>query len=271
MTQDIGADQGESSSSARLMSFLAMPMRGRNRLAALFICALAGCAASPDPTIGVRFAQADLAYGQGALDHAVAGFIGPKRAGGANSGGVFGGNDTSRAGRDTKARADIDYRAIKGRELALMVGVQHPVSEGWHVDGTLRLGQGRVDYVLPAGSLRVPLGSFAVIIDEPVTLRARTRFIEGEALAFRRVAPRLPGQLELGAGGGVRLTDSRLQVQTETLFPIKIDSHHRARQPYGAVQARYRLAHLPARGFVEGRVYGRKTAGLRAGVDLTFP
>lgn len=271
MTEDIDADQDESRHFARFLYFFTRRFRLGTAVAGALIVALAGCSAGPEPKFGMHFAQADLGYGQAALDHAVAGFIGPGPARETGSGGVFGGAGDSAARRDVKARADIDYRAIKGQDLALIVGLQHPITEHWKLDGSMRLGQGRVDYVLPAGSLRVPFGTFAVLIDEPVTLQARARFVEGEMLAFRRIAPRLPGRLELGAGGGVRLTHSRLQVQTETLFPIRIDSRHRATQPYGAVQARYRLPHLPARGFVEARVYGRNTAGMRAGLELSFP
>lgn len=229
---------------------------------------LSGCAAPPEAKIGVRLAQADLAYGPAALDHAVSEFLGPSASGG--GGGSSGGSKKSGSDKK-KASADIDYREIAGQEVALVVGMAQPLAEGWYLDGTLRLGQGEVDYVLPAGSLRVPLGAATVVFDEEVTLQARTRFLEAEVLAFRQFALPVPGVLELGAGGGVRRTHSRLKVSTDIFLPIEIDSRFQQTQTYGAIQARYSLPRLPLRGFAEGRYYGRDAAGIRGGGEMVLP
>ena len=239
---------------------------GRKAILALGLCGLAGCAAGPAPKLALRYAQADLAYGPAALDRAVADFLGPPSASGAESGGSSGNGTTG--SRKGKARADIDYREIRGQEGAVMLEMRHALAQGWHLDSSLRLGQGRTRYVVPAGRLRVPYGSAQLVYDEAVTLDARNRFIEVDSMLFRQLAHPFPGIVELGAGGGLRGTDSRLQVLAA---PIIIDSSHRQLQPYGAVQARYHLPHLPARGFAEARVYGRNAAGLRAGVELALP
>jgi hypothetical protein len=229
---------------------------------AVVLCGLAGCAAGPDPKMALRYAQADLAYGPAALDRAVADFLGPPSASEGGAGDTSGNGTTG--SRRGKARADIDYREIRGQEGAVMLEMRHPLAQGWHLDSSLRLGQGRTRYVVPAGRLRVA----QLVYGEAVTLDARNRFIEVDSMVFRQLVPPFPGILELGAGGGLRGTDSRLQVLAP---PIIIDSRHRQLQPYGAVQARYHLPHLPARGFAEARIYGRNAAGLRAGVELALP
>jgi len=238
----------------------------RKAILAVVFCGLAGCAAGPDPKLALRYAQADLAYGPAALERAVADFLGPPSASEVGSGDTSGNGTTG--SRRGKARADIDYREIRGQEGAVILQIRHPMAQGWHLDSSLRLGQGHTRYVVPAGRLRVPIGSAQLVYDEAVTLDARNRFIEVDSMVFRQLVPPFRGVLELGAGGGLRGTDSRLQVLAA---PIIIDSRHRQLQPYGAVQARYHLPHLPAHGFAEARVYGRNAAGLRAGVELALP
>lgn len=242
--------------------------RGLRGLICAGLFLLSGCGAEYAPQVGVRLAQADLAYGPAALDRGVADFLGPPAVDSPAGDGLFGGNGTAGT---PKARADVDYRAIKGQEAALALALRQPLTENWQLEGGVRVGQGRANYVLPAGSLRLPVGSFSVIIGEDVTLRATNRFVEADALALRRVAIPFAGALDLGAGVGLRATDSRLNVSTQTLFPIEIDSSHRQIQPYAALQARYTLPRVPARMFVEGRIYGRRAAGLRAGLDVAMP
>ncbi|MGP9788902.1 hypothetical protein [Roseinatronobacter sp. NSM] len=237
------------------------------------VLAVSACSDGAGPQVGLRLAQADLGYGRGALDHAVAEFLAPAPAASGGGGlGLPGGGGGGGAGSGgASARAEIDFRAITGREAAIALDMRHPLAQGWHLQGSVRLGQGQTDYVMPAGTLQVPAGPVSVIIGEDVTLKARHRFIEAEALALRQFETPLPGMVALGAGGGVRATDSRLQVRTATLFPIEIDSRHRQVQPYGVVQVHYAPPRLPARVFVEGRVYGRRAAGLRAGLDVALP
>ncbi|MBR3372093.1 MAG: hypothetical protein IKG52_15825 [Rhodobacteraceae bacterium] len=241
---------------------------------AAVVLVLSACSDGAGPQVGLRLAQADLGYGRGALDHAVAEFLAPASSVPAAGGGIGlpgGGGGAGGGGGGSSARANIDYRAITGREAALGVDFRQPLAKGWHLQGSVRLGQGQTAYVMPAGTLQVPLGAVSVIIGEDVTLKARNRFIEAEALALRQFETPLPGMVAVGAGGGVRGTDSRLQVRTATLFPIQIDSRHRQVQPYGVVQVQYAPPRLPAHLFVEGRVYGRRSAGVRAGLDVALP
>ncbi len=291
MTQEFGSNQGLLRVFARFLTFHRLPIRAGKATIFLLFLVLSGCVAPLDPKVGVRFAQADLAYGPAALDHAVAEFLEPPSASGGGGGGLFGGSSgglfgsssgggPKKSGSDSgggskkaksdkrKASADIDYREIAGQEMALVVGVTQPVAEGWRVDGTVRLGQGEVEYVLPAGSLRVPNGSIFLVFDGAVTLQARPRFLEAETIVVRKFALPVPGVLELGAGGGVRKTDSRLKVNAPL---IKIDNRYRQTQTYGAIQARYTLPYLPLRGFAEGRYYGRDAAGMRAGIEMVLP
>lgn len=241
---------------------------------------LAGCAAPQpegglEPAFALRAAQADLGYGPAALDRAVAGFTGPSGAD-APSGGLFppsapGVGSGAAAGTSAdrpRLRANLDYSALDGQDLALAAGVTQHYTHGWQTQYMLRAGQGRVRYVIPAGQLRVPLGNVGIIIDEPTALQASARFVEAEALALRTLPVPVPGQITLGAGAGLRVTQSHLRVRSGLLA---IDSRHRQSQPYAVVQARYRPPHLPAQAFFEGRAYGRDAAGLRAGIDLVWP
>jgi hypothetical protein len=142
--------------------------------------------------------------------------------------------------------------------------LRQPVADGWAIEGHMRLGHGQTRYTVPAGHLQVGI----ITLDEAVTLNARARYIEAEGLALRQIGTLPGGVLDVGLGAGLRATHSRLQVHTATFIPIEIDSSHRQTQPYAVVQARYGLKRVPVRGFVEGRVYGRRMAGLRAGVDI---
>lgn len=235
---------------------------------------LAGCAIPQpngglEPAFALRGAQADLGYGPAALDRAVARFMAPS-GGQPPSDGLFrppASGDGAAADRP-RLRADLDYSALDGQDLALAAGVTQHFTHGWQTQYMLRAGQGRVRYVIPAGQLRVPFGNVGIIIDEPTALQASARFVEAEALALRILPVSVPGQIALGAGAGLRVTQSHLRVRSGLL---EIDSRDRQSQPYAVVQARYRPPHLPAQAFVEGRAYGRDIAGLRAGVDLVWP
>lgn len=233
----------------------------------LAACAVPRPDGGPEPAFALRGAQADLGYGPGALDRAVARFMAPSGAA-PPSEGLFPASGSGRAAGRPRLRADLDYSALDGQELALAAGVVQGLTHGWQAQYMLRAGAGRARYLLPAGQLRVPLGSIAVIIDEPIALQANARFLEAEALALRNLPSPFPGQITLGAGAGLRVTQSRLRVTSGLLA---IDSRHRQSQPYAVVQARYRPPRLPAQAFFEGRAYGRDTAGLRAGVDLIWP
>ena len=244
-------------------------------LAALVV--LAGCTVPhregrAEVSVAARVAQADLGYGPAALDRAVAQFLVPSGAA-APSGGLFrpsaggGGDRDARADRP-RPRATLEYSDLDGQDLALVATATQAFTQGWQVQYALRAGQGQARYVIPAGQLRVPVGSFAVVIDEPTALQASARFVEADALVLRDLRLALPGRITLGAGAGLRATASRLRVTSGLL---DIDSRHRQAQPYAVVQARYQPPRLPARAFVEGRAYGRRAAGLRAGVDLVWP
>lgn len=237
------------------------------------ICAVAalsmvvtGCSQPAAFEYGARIGQADQAYGRAALDKAVAEFLAPAPGavsgggGGGGGGGVLGIGSGSGAW-GSKARAQIDYREITGQEAAFWAMLRQPVADGWAIEGHMRLGHGQTRYTVPAGRLQV-----GITLDEAVTLNARARYIEAEGLALRQIGTLPGGVLDVGLGAGLRATQSGLQVQT--LLPIIIDSSHRQTQPYAVVQARYGLKRVPVRGFVEGRVYGRRMAGLRAGVDI---
>lgn len=237
---------------------------------------LTGCAI-PHPegdletSFALRGAQADLGYGPAALDRAAARFMAPSGAD-TPSGGLFSspgsGADSGASAPRPRLRSDLDYSALHGQDLAIAVGAVQGFTQGWHARYMLRAGQGRVRYIIPAGQLRVPVGNVAVIIDEPIAMQADARFMEAEALALRALPGPLSGQIILGAGAGLRVTQSRLRVTSGLLA---IDSRHRQGQPYALVQARYHLPHLPAQTFFEGRAYGRNAAGLRAGMDLVWP
>lgn len=235
---------------------------------------LAGCAL-PRPegraylSAGGRVAQAELGYGPAALDRAVTVFRAPAAGAAGLSPGA--GSPFGRSGApvtEPSLRTDLDYRAITGQEAALSLGVTKPFTQGWTARLALRAGQGQVRYVIPAGQLRIPVGGVAVTIGEPTALHAKARFAEAELLALRRVSLPIPGQVVLGAGAGLRVTHSRLKVTSPL---IALTSSHHQLQPYGVLQARYRPPRLPADVFVEGRIHGRRAAGLRAGLNLVWP
>lgn len=219
------------------------------------------------PTFAVRAAQADLAYGPAALDRTVSQFLAPARepSTGAPS---FGFSEAGPGSHSPSVNATLDYSALSGFDSDVSGMLTQQLSETWQADYTLRMGQGRAAYIIPEGQLSIPLGSFSVIIDEPTQLRARTYFIEAEAIALRTIPTPIPGEVALGVGSGVRATQSDLSVTSGLLA---IESRHRQTQPYAVVQARYRPPRMPAQAFVEGRAYGRNAAGLRAGVQLMWP
>jgi hypothetical protein len=264
MTQKSGLDQGKSRVLGCLSSLICPRVWTVSVWGAVLALALAGCIHTHEASVGLRVAQADLAYGPAALEHAVAEFLGPSSKpaeGGMRSSGT-------REGGRKKARADINYQEIVGREVVFVLAAKHPLTQGWRIDGDVRLGQGQVKYVMPAGSLRVPFRQGFLSLANPVTLDARNQFIEAEVLLVRDITQPLPGILTLGAGGGVRGTQSRLKVQVD---PIKIDSRYKQTQAFGALQARYTLPTVPVHGFAEARIYGRNTVGMRAGLELLLP
>lgn len=214
----------------------------------------------------LRFSQVDLAFGAVALDQAATDFLGPTTRPNTGSGGS--GNGVITGGG---LQADLGLQDLRGSETAAGLRVVHQMSDHWSMETGLRAGQSDIRRTLPAGSLR--LGRLLLLADGRMT--ARTRFVEAEAIAMRQMPelqPQvLPGRLQLGGGLGVRITQSQLRVTMDTLFPIDARSTSRQTQPFATLQARYGLDRIPAQAFAEARTYGRKSAGLRAGMDFFLP
>ncbi|MCC5983134.1 MAG: hypothetical protein JJU42_02110 [Rhodobacteraceae bacterium] len=206
-----------------------------------------------DPVIraGLSVAQPDRAYGRGALDAAVAQFLGPY-ADRINSGANAGGRPFSTGG-------GLEWSERGARELALLAQAAQPLGGEWSAVGTLGLGTGRARYDLPRG---------AGILTDPITIAAKTRFAEADVMLMRPVLPDLPGQIDLGFGAGVRATQSDMHLRSALL-----DVQSRHREQRGFVQAT--VAYAPPRTdqvqlFGEARYYGRSKGGLRGGLRLRF-
>lgn len=235
-------------------------------------CAPAGGSGAADIRPYLRVAQPDLAFGLAALDHARTEFLRPAPAATAPaappSGGGGGAGSLGSAITRGGFQVDLGLADVRGQERVLGVQIDQPIGADWKLETRLSAGQMQLRRALAPGAVRVG----RLVLMEPGELRVDTRFVEVETTAFRRLPDILPavmsGRLDLGAGAGLRATDSDLQVTINGLVDAR--STYRQTQPFATLQARYRWDRLPARAFVEGRVYGRKQAGLRAGLDIVL-
>lgn len=244
----------------RIVALTAAARSGTRHLCAplgvLMIAGLSGCAPmsaqEPVARVGVSVAQPDRAYGRGALDAAVAQFLGPYANRFTGTGGGGGGRPFSTGG-------GLEWSERAAHELALQAQAAQPLGGEWSAVGTIGLGIGRARYDLPRG---------AGILTDPITIDATTRFAEGDVMLVRPVLPDLPGQIELGLGAGMRATHSDMHLRSALL-----DVQSRHREQRGFVHATVGYA-PPATDqiqlFGEARYHGRSMGGVRGGVRLRF-
>lgn len=226
---------------------------------------LAACGTGAQIAPVAYHGQEDRAHGPAALEGAVLSFMGDSYSRAdirrmlARGGGGGGGVASSGGGGSS-----IPYRERHSRETALGLAARWPAGERAVAVRALA-GGGGGRYHLPEG---------AGILTDPITIRARTRFIEATAMVAQRFALPLPlpGAATLAGGVGVRHLRSRLEIRSALL-----DVRDTTVQSRGFVQleARYDLVGPPGPGggiglVAQGRLYGRRTGLLRTGFVAGF-